>query len=283
MSAATSHAAEDPRPFEILPSIDIRGGRVVDLFQGDFARETVYRDAAEAVAERFVAAGARWIHVVDLDGARAGEPANRHVVRRIAGVAAPAGVRLELGGGIRSLEAVRQALDAGAARAVLGTAAVEQPALVTAAIRACGAEAVVVGVDARGGRVATRGWRETSGLPAVELARAMVEAGVVRLIYTDVTRDSTLTEPNFAALDELIRGVPVRVIAAGGVTTVEHIRRLGRLGAEGAIIGSALYAGTLALEDALAAARGGTGRLNTSHSTPHAGFPPSLKGRGPGG
>jgi phosphoribosylformimino-5-aminoimidazole carboxamide ribotide isomerase len=241
--------------FDILPSIDVRGGRVVDLFQGDYDRETVYEAAAEAVAERFIADAARWLHVVDLDGARAGSPENRAVVRRIAQVAARSGVPLELGGGIRSVDAARAALDAGAARVIFGTAAVEQPDMVAQAVATLGAAAIVVGIDARDGWVATRGWREASTLHATELARQMVERGVARFIYTDIARDSTLTEPNFTELDELSRAVPAHVIASGGVTTVDHVRRLVGMRLEGAIIGSALYAGRIALPDALAAAR----------------------------
>jgi phosphoribosylformimino-5-aminoimidazole carboxamide ribotide isomerase len=244
-----------PAPLEILPSIDLRGGRVVDLFQGDYAQETVYEETAEGVAERFVRDGTRWIHCVDLDGSRDGSPANRDAVARIAAVAGRRGVRLQLGGGIRTLEAARAALDAGASRVVFGTAAVERPALVGEAVAALGAEAVVVSIDARGGVVATRGWTAASGRRAVDLAREMVGLGAVRLIYTDINRDSTLTEPNFETLAELAGAVPARIVAAGGVTTAAQVGRLAALRLEGAIIGSALYAGKITLPEALAAAR----------------------------
>jgi phosphoribosylformimino-5-aminoimidazole carboxamide ribotide isomerase len=241
-------------PFDVLPSIDLRGGRVVDLYQGDYARETVYDLAPEAIAERFVGDGARWIHVVDLDGSRDGAPANQAAVARIAAVAARAGARLQLGGGIRTLEAARAARDAGADRVVIGTAAVERPELVGEAVAALGPEAVVVSVDARGGNVATRGWTRDSPLRAVDLARQMVAAGAGRFIYTDITRDSTLTAPNFAELGSLARAVSARIIAAGGVTTAAQVARLAGLPLEGAIIGSALYAGTITLAAALAEA-----------------------------
>jgi phosphoribosylformimino-5-aminoimidazole carboxamide ribotide isomerase len=243
-----------PAALEILPSIDLRGGRVVDLFQGDYSRETVYDETPEGVAERFVRDGARWIHCVDLDGARDGAPANRDAVARIAAVAAPAGVALQLGGGLRSLAAVRAARAAGATRVVLGTAALERPALVGEAVAELGPEAVVVAVDARGGVVATRGWTAPSDRRAVDLAREVVDRGAGRLIYTDITRDSTLTEPNFEALAELAGAVPVPVIAAGGVTTAAQVARLAALPLEGAIIGSALYAGKITLPEALSAA-----------------------------
>lgn len=242
---------------DILPSIDLRAGRVVDLFQGDYDRETVYDDTADAVADRFVGGGARWIHIVDLDGSREGTPANAPIVRRIAERAARAGVRVELGGGIRSLDAARAALDLGVARVIFGTVAAERPEVVEEAVRTLGAEAVVVGIDARAGVVATRGWTAASGRRAVDLAGQMAAAGVVRFIYTDITRDSTLTEPNFAEVDALNRAVDAAVIASGGVTTVDQVRRLAALGLEGAIIGSALYAGRITLEAALAAAGSG--------------------------
>jgi phosphoribosylformimino-5-aminoimidazole carboxamide ribotide isomerase len=162
---------------------------------------------------------------------------------------------LELGGGIRSVDAARAALAAGVARVVFGTVAVEQPEVVADAVAQLGAAAVVVGIDARGSAVATRGWVHESSLTAVALAQRVVDAGVVRLIYTDITRDSTLTEPNFGVLEELHRSFPVALIASGGITTVAQIVRLGAMGLEGAIIGSALYAGKLTLEDALVAAR----------------------------
>ncbi len=248
-------ATREPLPrFEILPAIDIRAGRVVDLFQGDYSRETVYDDAAEAVMERFIRDGARWIHVVDLDGSRGGSPANRDLVRALARMAGAAGVRVQLGGGIRSLDAAHTALESGVSRVIFGTAAVERPDVVEQAVRRFGPAAVAVGIDARRGLVATRGWTETAPLPAVELARRMVACGVAWLIYTDVERDSTLTEPNFAELERLRRSIGAAVIASGGVTTVEQIHRLAALGLAGAIIGSAIYSGRLGLRQALAAA-----------------------------
>lgn len=243
--------------FEILPSIDIRGGRVVDLYQGDYNQETIYQDTAQEVARRFVAAGAQWIHAVDLDGSRAGSSENNAIIRQIADVATAAGARLELGGGIRSLDAARRALDLGASRVILGTAAVEHPYLVEQAVAALGAAAVIVGIDARGGRVAVRGWTAASTLLAVDLARRVASQGVQRIIYTDIARDSTLTEPNFAELDAVAAAAALTVIASGGVTTIPQVERLAQMPLEGAIIGSALYAGKITVEAALAAATRG--------------------------
>ena len=241
-------------PFLILPSIDVRGGRVVDLFQGDYNQETVYDEAAESVARRFVEGGAQWIHIVDLDGSRAGSPENRALVQRVTALAAHSGVKVELGGGIRSLDAVRAALDVGVSRVIIGTAAVERPELVQEAVETFGAEAVIVGIDARKGIVSTRGWTADSHLRATDLARQMVDRGAIRFIYTDIERDSTLTGPNFAELEALAAAVPAHVIASGGVTTAEQIARLAGMRLEGAIVGSALYAGKITLPEAIRAA-----------------------------
>ncbi len=243
-------------PFVILPSIDLRAGKVVDLYQGDYARETVYDDPAEAVARRFLEDGARWLHVVDLDGARDGAPANVVLVRRLADIAMAAGARLQLGGGIRSAAVARAAIDAGAHRVIFGTAAVEYPEEVRAAVGDLGPEAVVVGIDGRDGMVATRGWSTSSGRTTRDLAEAMISLGVVRFVCTDIARDSTLTGPNVAELDALNRAVAGRavVIASGGVTTTSQIEELVVAGLEGAIVGSALYAGRLTVAEAIAAA-----------------------------
>lgn len=246
--------------FTILPSIDLRGGRVVDLYQGDFLKETVFEEAAEAWAHRFIAAGATWIHVVDLDGSRDGTRRNRVLVEAIGRIAHAGGGQLELGGGIRTIEAVEAARTAGADRVVIGTAAVENPQLVADAVTRFGAEAIVVGIDSREGIVTTRGWTEGSQKRTSDLAREMEQLGCIRFVCTDVTRDSTLTAPNFESLQEIAASTAGRVIASGGVTTGEQIVRLRELGLEGAIVGSALYAERLTLEDAIAAASGDLAR-----------------------
>src|SRR5688500_4885563 len=211
--------------FVILPSIDLRDGRVVDLYQGDFAKETVFDEAAEAWARRFGQAGASWIHVVDLDGSRDGTGRNRALVEAIGRVARESGAQLELGGGIRSLEAIEAARAAGADRVVIGTAAVENPQLVGDAVDRFGAEAIVVGIDSRDGIVTTRGWTEGSGKRTANLAREMEQRGCVRFVCTDVTRDSTLTAPNFESLREIATATTGHVIASGGVTTAEQLRQ----------------------------------------------------------
>jgi phosphoribosylformimino-5-aminoimidazole carboxamide ribotide isomerase len=236
-------------PFEILPAIDLRGGRCVRLLQGDYARETVFSDDPGAMGRRWVAAGARRLHVVDLDGARSGRPENLSIVREIA-TAVP--VPVQLGGGIRNREAILEALAAGIERVILGTALLTaDPAAVDALLEEF-EERIVVGVDAREGRVAVHGWTETTGRDAVELARELEARGARRLIYTDITSDGTLTGPNQEGIRRMVEALTIPVIAAGGISSPEDVRRLAELeplGLEGVIIGKALYTGAVRLEE----------------------------------
>lgn len=235
---------------EIIPAIDLRQGRVVRLYQGDYDRETRFSDDPVAVARRWEAAGAPRIHVVDLDGARSGRPESLEAIGTIShSVAVP----LQVGGGLRRLDDVAAVLGLGASRVVLGTAAVEDADLPGQAIRRWGEEAIVVGVDARDGMVAVRGWTETTATPAADLVRRMQALGVRRFLYTDIARDGTLTEPNFAALAALLRETDATILASGGVASLDHLRRLAEIGVEGAIVGRALYTGKLDLKAAIAA------------------------------
>ncbi len=234
---------------EVIPAIDIRGGRCVRLYQGDYARETVFSDDPLLVAERWQDEGATRLHVVDLDGARAGEPVNGAVVERIVKAAR---VPVQVAGGIRRLDVIGRYIEAGADRVVVGTAAVKEELLVANAC-ALYPGALVVSVDARGGRVATEGWREGSSETVEGLARRMAELGVRRLVFTDIARDGTMRGPNFSAIARLVKAVEVPVIASGGIASVEHVRRLAKLGVEGAILGRALYDGRVRLREALAA------------------------------
>ncbi len=235
---------------EVIPAIDLRDGNCVRLYQGDYARETIYsRDPVEA-ALRWVEQGASRLHIVDLDGARAGVPVNTGVVSRIAS-AVP--VPVQLGGGIRTVESARDAVSAGVDRVILGTAAVEDPDLVAATCDALGTEGVVVGVDARDGYVAIKGWTEHSRVPAADLMSEMRDLGVARFLYTDISRDGTLTGPNFDALAVLISDPDVRILAAGGISSIEHLLRLESMGVEGAIVGTAVYTGDIDLSAAVEA------------------------------
>jgi phosphoribosylformimino-5-aminoimidazole carboxamide ribotide isomerase len=238
---------------DLYPAIDIRHGRVVRLSQGEATRQTVYGDDPVAVAEHFAEQGAEWLHVVDLDRAF-GDGENLALVRRIV---ARAGwrVRVQLGGGMRGADAVRQGLDQGVSRVVIGTAAAVDPAVVPAAVSAHGADRVAVGIDARDGQVVIRGWTEVSSLSVDGLAARVAGEGVRAVIYTDVARDGMLAGPDLAGAVQLQRH-GLAVIASGGVTTLADITAAREAGLAGAIVGRALYEGRLALPAALAAAGG---------------------------
>lgn len=232
----------------ILPAIDLKGGTCVRLFKGDFATAHQVADSATKTAAAFADAGAAWVHMVDLDGARSGKRVNSDIVRA---VAEQSGLRIELGGGIRSLSDL-EAVDAmGVARMVIGSAAVEDPDFVREAVRRYGSR-IAVGIDALGGRVRTAGWEQDSGLEAVDFAKQMESMGVHYLVCTDIATDGMLSGPSFDALAALQRAVRCHIVASGGVTSIEDIRRLRDMGLYGAIIGKAYYAGTIRLDDAIA-------------------------------
>ena len=236
----------------LYPAIDLKGGACVRLLRGDMARATTYAEDPAAQARAFEAAGCEWIHVVDLDGAVSGRGENAEAVRAILGAV---GVPVQLGGGIRDRAGVEGWLEAGVARVVLGTAAVEDPALVRGAARAHPGR-VAVGLDARGGRVATRGWAEATEVAASDLARRFEDAGIAALIHTDIERDGAMAGPNVAATEAIARAVSVPVIASGGVSSLGDLARLRDTGAiAGAITGRALYDRAIDLGEALALLR----------------------------
>lgn len=237
---------------DLLPAIDISRGRVVRLSQGEATRQTIYGDDPLAVAARFVADGAAWIHVVDLDRAF-GKGDNLEIIRRIA-IGVSTQVRLQLGGGFRSIELLRAGVEMGAARIVIGTAAATDPTFVPAAVAAVGAERLAMGIDARDGFVAVRGWTETSARRADELAREVVAAGMQTLVYTDIGRDGMLNGPDLAGAAAL-QHIGARVIASGGVAGPGDIRSACEAGLAGVIVGRALYEGRLTVPQGLEAAR----------------------------
>jgi phosphoribosylformimino-5-aminoimidazole carboxamide ribotide isomerase len=236
----------------LFPAIDLKGGQAVRLLRGDMAQATVFNDDPSAQAADFKDAGFRWLHLVDLDGAFAGRPVNADAVERI--VAAVGDTPVQLGGGIRDLATVERWLERGVTRVILGTVAVKNPDLVAQACRAFPGR-IVVGIDARAGRVATEGWAETSDLAAADLAKRFEDAGVAAIVYTDIDRDGALQGVNVEATAELARAVDVPVIASGGVSGLEDIRRLMAVeddGVTGAILGRALYDGRIDPREALA-------------------------------
>ena len=233
---------------EVIPAIDLRHGACVRLYQGDYNREEVFDTDPGGVAVRWKSCGAGWIHVVDLDGAAEGHLINKSAIEEIVSVG---DVKIEVGGGIRTLDDASWLLEHGVSRIVLGTVAIEDPGLVDSLIAAYG-DAVAVSLDARDGLVTTRGWLVSTEVPVIDLCHQMRESGVSRFVYTDVRRDGTLTEPNYEALQDLIASTDAPVVAAGGIATLEHLRRLSEIGAAGAILGKAIYTGSIELSEAIA-------------------------------
>lgn len=237
----------------VYPAIDLRKGRVVRLQYGDPERETVHSDDPVATATRWQAAGAAWLHVINLDGALGEATLALESLRALAGVGLP----VQFGGGLRSLDDAARALDAGAARVILGTLVVDQPELAAEAVERFGPEAVVVALDARGEQVTTHGWQQVSAWTPAALGQRFAGMGVRHALYTDVSRDGVLTGVNVESTAQLARDTGLDVIASGGVASLDDLRALRATGAvAGVIIGKALYAGVFSLEDALRAAEG---------------------------
>ncbi len=231
----------------LLPAIDMKDGRCVRLKKGEFSTVSQVADSAVGTAKAFASAGAKWVHMVDLDGARNGARIN---FPHVSEVIRQSGLRVELGGGIKTREDVDTVAGAGVARLVIGSAAVTRPEVVDYAIEQYG-DRVAVGIDCLSGRVRTAGWEQDSGLSGLELAKKMEEKGVKTLIFTDIATDGMLSGPSFDQLSALRDAVKCHIVASGGVTTLDDVRRLRDMGLYGAIIGKAYYAGTLDLAQAL--------------------------------
>lgn len=238
---------------EIIPAIDLQNGACVRLYQGDFEQATVYSSDPVEVAQQWERQGAKRLHLVDLDGAKAGQPVNTAAIQAIVRAL---DIPVQLGGGLRTLSAVEAALQTGVQRVIVGTAAVNDPALVQKLVNRY-ADQVIVAIDARDGLVATNGWLTQETVSAAALANQMAGLGVARIIYTDISRDGTLTEPNYLSTAALVQPSGPAIIASGGIASIDHLRRLATLGLEGAIVGRALYTGAIELAAALAALPGG--------------------------
>ena len=235
----------------LFPAIDLRQGRCVRLRQGRMEDETVFSQDPADMARRWQARGARWLHLVNLDSAFSQGSENLSVVRAIAEAV---DISIQLGGGMRDVEAAGDGLALGASRIILGTVAIAAPQVVADAVERFGPRRVVVGIDAREGRVATHGWTEISEVDAIDLAKEMADLGVERVVYTDISRDGMMTGPNVEATLQLARRTHLKVIASGGVATLDDLRLLRPLeddGVEGVIVGRALYEGAFSLEEAL--------------------------------
>ncbi|MDO9573424.1 MAG: 1-(5-phosphoribosyl)-5-[(5-phosphoribosylamino)methylideneamino]imidazole-4-carboxamide isomerase [Candidatus Contubernalis sp.] len=235
---------------EVIPAIDLKGGKCVRLFQGRADRETVYYENPLEVALMWEEKGAQRLHLVDLDGAFQGSPMNKEVIKKIA---AALKIPIQMGGGIREEETVAELFSLGISKAIIGTAAVDNPDLVERLVKVYG-DRIMVGVDAQDGMVAVKGWVESSSLSGLDLVKKMEQAGVKEVVYTDISRDGTLQGPNFDATREIAENTKVKIIASGGVSSLEDIkiaRELEGIGISGIIVGQALYTGKFTLEEAL--------------------------------
>lgn len=233
---------------QVIPAVDIKGGKCVRLYQGDYSQETVFSEDPVAMAVKWQAQGAKRLHIVDLDGAASGETKNIAIIEAIV---KQTGLPVQLGGGIRDEAIVQRLLSTGVQRVILGTVAIERPELVKILCQKFG-QAIIVGIDARDGFVAIHGWKKGTTVTTLALAQQMAALGVPRILYTDIKRDGTLTEPNYQVIAELIDKVKLPVIAAGGISAVTHLKRLKEIGVEGVVIGKALYTGNISLKEALA-------------------------------
>lgn len=231
----------------IYPAIDIKEGRCVRLLQGRFDDVTVYGDDPVQMASRWISLGAKWLHIVDLDGARGESLNNRNIILEIV---KKFSVSVQTGGGIRTMKDIEQLVNAGVSRIILGTAAVRNPVLVKEALSDY-PEKVAVGIDAKNGKVAIEGWEQVSDYTAVDFAKKMEQLGCRVIIYTDIDTDGTLAGPNLKAMKEMISSVNMEVIASGGVSSIEDLKNLKVIGAAGAITGKAIYTGAIDLAEAL--------------------------------
>lgn len=237
---------------QIWPAIDLRGGKCVRLQQGDYDRETVFSDDPVAQAKQWADSGAKYLHLVDLDGARDGSLSNRD---SIAAIARDTDMVTEVGGGIRTEETIRELIEIGIDRLVIGTQAIKRPDWFGEMCQKY-PNRLVLGIDARGGQVATDGWLETSETSAIDLAKQFAEQPIAAIIYTDIETDGMLKGPNLAEMRSMSKATNIPVVASGGVTTLEDVAALAEIPVAGAIVGRALYEGSLKLDAALATARG---------------------------
>ncbi|MBL1227883.1 1-(5-phosphoribosyl)-5-[(5-phosphoribosylamino)methylideneamino]imidazole-4-carboxamide isomerase [Enterococcus sp. BWB1-3] len=230
----------------VLPAIDIREGEAVRLVKGDFARKTVVNEDPLAQAREFNQSGLQNLHIVDLDGALAGETTNAPLIRQIK---SETGLTIEVGGGIRSMEQIKEYIDSGVDRVIIGSAALKNPKLVKEAVKKY-QEKIAVGIDAKNGKVAVSGWLEVSETDYLTMAKEMAEIGVQTIIYTDISKDGTLTGPSFEQYQQLQEAVPtVNIVASGGVSSKEDLVKLSEIGVYGAIVGKAFYEGKVTLEE----------------------------------
>ena len=232
----------------IIPAIDIKNSKCVRLFQGDYNRETIYSDSPKEIAQEWVSLGAKWLHVVDLDGAKSGNLDNIQTVKEIL---LETNVSIQFGGGVRDINSAQKIVNSGVSRIILGTAAVEDHYFVEEACHRFGPDAVVVSLDAKNGVIAKNGWTQESSISAIDLATKLIRLGVKRFMYTDIERDGTLTSPNYSEIEKIVDFTQLPILAAGGVSKLEHLEELETIGAESVIIGTAIYEGKIDLKEAI--------------------------------
>ena len=233
---------------DLIPAVDIRGGKCVRLYQGDYARETVFAEDPVEMAMRWEQAGSKSLHVVDLDGARDGRLVNSNIIKRIyTGTTC----EVQVGGGIRSIEAALEYVGLGVTKVILGTAVVKDPGIVRSFLTEVDRNAVVVSVDSKNGFVSSDGWLNQTDKEPIEFINEMQSAGILRCLYTDISRDGTLLGPNCRIIKDIVSNVDVKIMVAGGIATISHLRKLAEIGVEAAIVGKAIYTGDLDLRYAL--------------------------------
>ena len=233
---------------DLIPAVDIRGGKCVRLYQGDYSRETVFAEDPVEMAMKWEQVGSKYLHVVDLDGARDGSLTNSKIIKRIC---AATSCEVQVGGGIRSVEAALEYVGLGVSKVILGTAVVKDPGIVRSFLSELDSDAIVVSVDSKDGLVSSDGWVNQTSKEPIEFINEIQSVGICRCLYTDIRRDGTLEGPNYGIIKDLVSSVDVKIMVAGGIATISHLRGLDQIGVEAAIVGRAIYTGDLDLEWAL--------------------------------
>ena len=231
---------------EVIPAIDILDGKCVRLFQGDYDKETVFSDYPIDIAKRWESYGAQRLHLIDLDGAKNGKPINQSTIVEIS---QSVDIPIQVGGGIRDFRTVEKYIQDGIDRVIVGTAAVRDPDLISKTIEIFGEESVMVSIDAKDGVVAVDGWIKSSKISVFDLMDDIVDTGLKRFIYTDISRDGTLSEPNYGSIEDILEYSPMKMLAAGGISSIDDLNKLKIIGVEGAIVGRAIYTGDIVLSE----------------------------------
>ena len=231
---------------EVIPAIDILDGKCVRLFQGDYDKETVFSDYPIDIAKRWESYGAQRLHLIDLDGAKNGKPINQSTIVEIS---QSVDIPIQVGGGIRDFRTVEKYIQDGIDRVIVGTAAVRDPDLISKTIEIFGEESVMVSIDAKDGVVAVDGWIKSSKISVFDLMDDIVDTGLKRFMYTDISRDGTLSEPNYGSIEDMLEYSPMKMLAAGGISSIDDLNKLKIIGVEGAIVGRAIYTGDIVLSE----------------------------------